>query len=104
MRAPSHHLVVSIVVLLGLAGAALRAPPRTEAPLRGTLPRPTPPAGLVDLNSAPFEALDALPGVGAVTARAIIAARPFRSVEELGRVRGIGPTRLRRLRPLVTAR
>ncbi|HUH72583.1 MAG TPA: ComEA family DNA-binding protein [Mycobacterium sp.] len=60
---------------------------------------------VVDLNTATVEQLDALPGVGPVTAAAIIAWRQtngkFTSVDQLGDVDGIGPARLDKLRPLV---
>jgi len=62
--------------------------------------------GRIDLNAADESALDALPGVGPVTAAAIVAWRdahgPFADVEQLGEVDGIGPARLARLRELVT--
>lgn len=61
--------------------------------------------GLVDLNSATVEQLDTLPGVGPVTAAAIVAWRDangrFTSVDQLGDVDGIGPARLDKLRDLV---
>ena len=60
----------------------------------------------VDLNTATADQLDALPGVGPATAAAIIKDReahgPFRSVGDLGRVRGIGDAKLEQLRDLVT--
>ncbi|MGW6332881.1 helix-hairpin-helix domain-containing protein [Nocardia rhamnosiphila] len=60
----------------------------------------------VDLNAATEAELDALPGVGPVTAKAIIAWREtngrFTDVEQLAEVEGIGPARLARLRELVT--
>ena len=69
-------------------------------------PLDTSPAGPVNINSATADQLDVLPGVGPATAAAIIAHRdqhgPFRSVEELGDVRGIGPAKLDALRGLVT--
>jgi competence protein ComEA len=59
----------------------------------------------VDLNKATAEELDTLPGVGPVTAAAIIAWRDangrFDNVDQLGDVDGIGPARLDKLRDLV---
>ncbi len=63
-------------------------------------------AAPIDLNQATAAELDALPGVGPSTAAAIVAHRtangPFRSVDALGDVRGIGPAKLEQLRPMVT--
>ncbi len=58
------------------------------------------------LASATLEELDALPGVGPITAQKILDYRaehgPFRSVDELDAVPGIGPARIEQLRDLVT--
>lgn len=63
------------------------------------------PAGPVHLNSATLEQLDALPGVGPVTAQKILDYRQqhgaFGSVDELDAIAGIGPARLETLRGLV---
>jgi len=63
------------------------------------------PDALVDLNSATAEQLDTLPGIGPVTAAAIVAWRDangrFTSVDQLGDVEGIGPARLDKLRDRV---
>ncbi|WP_238558995.1 helix-hairpin-helix domain-containing protein [Rhodococcus rhodnii] len=63
-------------------------------------------AGPVNLNSANATELDSLPGVGPVTAAAILSWRTangrFTSIDQLAEVDGIGPARLERLRPLVT--
>ena len=57
------------------------------------------------LNSATLEQLDALPGVGPVTAQKILDYRQehgaFGSVDELDAVSGIGPARLDELREVV---
>ena len=61
--------------------------------------------GPVSLSAATVEQLDALPGVGPVTAQKIIAYRqvhgPFTSVDGLDAIPGIGPAKLADLRPLV---
>jgi competence protein ComEA len=70
----------------------------------GTTPDASAP---VDLNTATAEQLDALPGIGPATADAIIRDREahgaFHSVDDLARVRGIGPAKLAQLRALVAA-
>ena len=62
-------------------------------------------AGPVHLSTATAEQLDALPGVGPVTAQKIIDYRTkhgaFRSVDELDAIPGIGPAKLDQLRDLV---
>lgn len=62
----------------------------------------------VDLNQAGEAALRALPGVGPSRARAIVDERtahgPFRSVQELERVHGIGPATVEALQPFVEVR
>ncbi|OMC40086.1 ComEA family DNA-binding protein [Mycobacterium sp. IS-1264] len=77
--------------------------PGTPAPVSGSA-KPKPGQAL-DLNTASVEQLDALPGVGPVTAAAIVAWRQangkFTSVDQLADVDGIGPARLEKLRALV---
>lgn len=59
----------------------------------------------LDLNRATAEQLEALPGIGEVKAAAILAVREskggFQSLDELEAVRGIGPSLVAKLRPLV---
>ncbi len=76
------------------AGPAALAPiPSVSPPLR------------IDINTASVEALQGLPGIGPALAARIVAEReaqgPYRSPEDLGRVPGIGPKRLERIRSLV---
>jgi competence protein ComEA len=64
------------------------------------------PAGPVHLSTATLAELDALPGVGPVTAQKILDYRAqhgaFTSVDELDAIPGIGAARLEQLRDLVT--
>lgn len=63
------------------------------------------PGGTVDLNAATVAELDALPGVGPVTATSIVSWREtngrFATVDQLSEVDGIGPGRLAKIRDLV---
>lgn len=83
-----------------------------DVPILGTLP-PTGPAGgsptgqitPVALNTATAEQLDTLPGIGPVTAQAILQWRadngPFIAVDDLLAVSGIGDATIADLRPYV---
>ncbi len=68
--------------------------------------RPLAPGELVDVDRAPDRELARLPRVSLALARRIVADRqangPFRALEGLDRVPGIGPRTLERLRPHVT--
>jgi competence protein ComEA len=87
-------------------GEQVRVPAHGQAaaaPPPGTPGAPA--AGPLDLNTATAEQLDALPGVGEVTAGRIVAyrtAHPFTSVDELLEVPGIGQRRFEQLKDLVT--
>ena len=63
------------------------------------------PGGPVHLNTATLDELDALPGVGPVTAQKILDYREqhgaFSSIDDLDAIPGIGPARLEQLRELV---
>ncbi len=89
--APALAVALAAVVLAS-ALDALRADDR---------PAPAPLA--IDLNSAGADELSLLPGVGPALAARIVEDRqargPFRSIEELDRVRGVGPALLRGVRP-----
>ncbi|HLY85468.1 MAG TPA: ComEA family DNA-binding protein [Gaiellaceae bacterium] len=79
----------------GAAGATAATPPTAGSS----------PSAPLDLNTATAEQLDALPGIGPVTAQKILDYRQqhgaFHSVAELEGVPGIGPGRLAQLKGLV---
>lgn len=85
-------------------------PPRVRAQAPKDEPKARPPAVRnklqpgdppLDVNASTADELQRIPYVGPVTAAAIVAGRPFRTVDELDRVRGIGPKTLEKLRPFV---
>ncbi|GAB2746078.1 hypothetical protein GCM10010442_77100 [Kitasatospora kifunensis] len=69
-------------------------------------PPPSGPKPPVSLNRATLDQLDALPGVGPVLAQHILDFRsshgPFRSVDQLRQISGIGERKLTQLKPLLT--
>lgn len=80
-----------------------RAPPEPAG--GGPVTPGVSPSGPVHLNVATMEQLDALPGVGPVTAQKILDYRErhgaFTSVDQLDAIPGIGPARIEQLRELV---
>jgi competence protein ComEA len=83
-------------------GQQVIVPART--PVGGAAPE-TAAGGRVSLSSATLEQLDALPGVGPVTAQKILDYREqhgaFGSIRELDAIPGIGPARIAQLEDLV---
>jgi DNA uptake protein ComE-like DNA-binding protein len=59
----------------------------------------TPELGRIDINTATEKELTTVPGIGHVMAARIIAARPFRSADDLKRVSGIGDKKYAQIRP-----
>ena len=62
--------------------------------------------GIVNINTASAAELEALPGVGAKTAARIVEYRqkngPFKKIEELMNVRGVGEKNFLKLKPQIT--
>ena len=57
---------------------------------------------LIDINTADQKAIESLPGVGPATAKAIIQGRPYKSVDDLANVKGLGKSKLEKIKALVT--
>lgn len=78
------------------------------APTRGEgLPSALPtPSGPININTAPLEELDRLPGIGPALAQRIIDYRtqngPFKKLDDIKQVRGIGDVLFDQIKDLVT--
>ena len=56
----------------------------------------------MNVNTAELAELEALPGIGPATGKAIIDGRPWKSVDDLDKIRGLGKNRIAALRDLVS--
>ena len=106
-RKGQPHGAVLVTGSAGTAGSDLGATGTGSAGSAGSASSAAQtPGAKVALNSATVEQLDTLPGIGPKTAQEIVSYRqehgPFTSVDQLTEVKGIGPAKLERLRPLVT--
>jgi competence protein ComEA len=92
--------VVALVVMLAGQAVAQSQPDRPASP------RPDTPSAVVNLNTATSGQLQELPGIGARTAERIIQYRekngPFKKIEELMNVQGIGEKTFLKLKPQIT--
>ena len=87
--------VAALLSLAFLAGASWTVDARTKDAKPAASPAP-----LVDLNSASEKDLEALNGVGAATAKKIIAGRPYATVDDLAKA-GISASTIAKIKPHV---
>ena len=87
-----------------MSGKSPRGPPGRDDHLAVTGHKAKGVTHIIDINRASQEELESLPGIGQVIARRIIEGRPYRTVDDLRRVKGIGEKRLAEIRPYVRAR
>jgi len=83
--------------------AELRAKQRSEEQelkeLQNRVKKAKSPQGLLNLNTATEKELQSINGIGPVLSERIIAGRPYRTVDDLLKVKGIGPKKLEKIRP-----
>lgn len=94
--------IVKLVMILVLLSFALPRPEVFAAPQAATAQK------VVNVNTATQEQLESLPGIGPVSAGRIIEYRdtngPFKSVEQLVEVKGIGAKTLEKFRGLIAVK
>jgi competence protein ComEA len=103
-------MLASLMIIASLFAVlhAQTAPPRQDARTSGaqSVAKPTLPLVIVNLNTATVKELEALPGVGTKTAERIVDYRtkkgPFKKIEELMNVQGIGEKSFLKLKPQLT--
>lgn len=90
--------MLCIVGVLALGGTARGQgePAATPSPAENSAPR-----AKVDLNTASIPALEALPEIGTDFANAVVAGRPYKSVEDASRVLKLSPEKMASLRTKV---
>jgi competence protein ComEA len=97
-----HNAATAIALLSALAILAV-----APADVAAATPQQAESSGKpVDINRASVEELIGLPGIGEVTAKRIVEFReqhgPFKRVEDLLKVKGIGEKSFQKLRPSIT--
>jgi competence protein ComEA len=99
--------VFSIAVLAALVTVAAPVSfAQTKAPSPARAGAALVPGATVNINTASAAELDALPGIGAKTAALIVEYRqkngPFKKIEELMNVRGVGEKNFLKLKAQIT--
>jgi competence protein ComEA len=97
--------VASGLCTLFLSLTAPRAEPPVPRPSAPVAATPSSSEGVVNLNEANPDELERLPGIGPAKAKAIAdyrRAHPFKKLDELTKVKGIGKKTLAKLRPYIT--
>uniref|UniRef100_A0A7C3Z1G5 DNA-binding protein n=1 Tax=Desulfobacca acetoxidans TaxID=60893 RepID=A0A7C3Z1G5_9BACT len=101
-------------VTLGPVAPAAKTeiPPEKPAPAQAAPPQPATakkpeaaklaPGERVNLNTASQEELEKIPGIGPVKAKAIIAGRPYKTPEDIMKVRGIKEGIYRKIKDYIT--
>ncbi len=93
--------VTKITPLVTVTAVAEPSPSPSRLTKSATVAKEAPQSSLVDLNTATAAQLEELPGIGAANAKKIMAARPYKSVNDLTRS-GIPASTVTKISSLVT--
>lgn len=96
-------ILVFVVISLFVAGTLVAMAQETKKEAAKTTSTPAEDEK-IDINSAPLDLVEELPGIGIKLAQAIIDGRPYEKIEDLLRVKGIGEKRFARLKDWVVAK
>ena len=95
-----NHCLSALAIVSLFAAVPQSAVAQTA---RAVSTKPATSAGVVNINTASANDFEALPGIGAKTAARIVEYRqkngPFKKIEELMNVRGIGEKNFLKLKP-----
>ncbi len=98
-------IALAVLIAVPATSAAAQTPSRQGTSRSRSAAKPASTA-IVNLNTATAADLEALPGIGAKTAARIVEYRqkngPFKKVEELMNVRGVGEKNFLKLKPQLT--
>ena len=94
------------LVVVSLLAASSHAAAQSSSRSAGKEAKAAPAGAVVNINTASASELDALPGIGAKVAARIIEYRqkngPFKKIEELMNVQGIGEKNFLKLKPQIS--
>jgi competence protein ComEA len=99
-------LSIAVLSCLLVAVPSLTVAAQSKSPARSAAKTAPPSTAVLNLNTASASDLEGLPGIGAKTAALIVEYRqkngPFKKIEELMNVRGIGEKNFLKLKPQIT--
>ena len=92
-------IIVSVLVATSMIGMAQES--EVPADSEGQPPKEESAINKIDINAATLEELESLVGIGPKLAQMIIDGRPYKKVEDLLEVKGIGEKKLEKIRHLI---